>query len=71
MAFDDYASEHAKEVVFKAPQNISRLHIQILDPYGEEIELVGTNHSISIEILEIQNMTLYNSIRESLATHYY
>ena len=70
MAFDDYASEHAKEVVFKAPQNLSRLHIQILDPYGDQLELVGTNHSFSIEVLEIQNMTLYNSIRESLTTRY-
>lgn len=70
MAFDDYASEHAKEVVFKAPQNLSRLHIQILDPYGEQLELVGTNHSFSIEVLEIQNMSLYNSIRESLTTRY-
>lgn len=70
VAFDDYASDIAKEVVFKAPQNLSRLHIQILDPYGEEIELAGTNHSFALEILEIQNMTLYNSIRESLATQY-
>lgn len=70
MAFDDYASEHAKEVVFKSPQNLSRLHIQILDPYGEQLELVGTNHSFSIEVLEIQNMSLYNSIRESLTTRY-
>jgi len=70
MAFDDYASEHAKEVVFKAPQNISRLHVQILDPYGEQIVLVGTNHSFSIEVLEIVNMSLYNSIRESLTTRY-
>lgn len=70
MAFDDYASEHAKEVVFKAPQNLSRLHVQILDPYGEQIVLVGTNHSFSIEVLEIVNMSLYNSIRESLTTRY-
>jgi hypothetical protein len=70
VAFDDYASEHAKEVVFKAPQNISRLHIRIVDPYGDDIELVGTNHSFSLEILEILNLSLYNSIRESLATRY-
>ena len=70
MAFDDYSSEHAKEVVFKAPQNLSRLHIQLLDLYGNELELGGTNHSFSIEVLEIQNMSLYNSIRESLTTIY-
>jgi hypothetical protein len=70
MAFDDYASDIAKEIVFKSPQNISRLHVQILDLYGESIELVGTNHSFTLEVLEIQNMTLYNSIRESLALTY-
>lgn len=70
MAFDDYGSDIAKEIVFKSPQNISRLHVQILDVYGEKIELVGTNHSFTLEVLEIQNMTLYNSIRESLALTY-
>jgi len=70
MAFDDYSSELAKEVVFKSPQNLSRLHIQIVDLYGENIELVGTNHSFTLEVLEIQNMTLYNSVRESLTTKY-
>lgn len=64
MAFDDYASEHAKEVVFKAPQNISRLHVQIVDAYGNEIELDGTNHSFSLEVLEILNISLYESVRE-------
>jgi len=70
VAFDDYASKHAKEVVFKAPQNLSRLHIQVLDPYGDELALTGINHSFSIEVLEIQNMSLYNSIRESLSLKY-
>lgn len=70
MAFDDLASGHAKEVVFKAPQNISRLHIQFVNAYGEDIDLRGTNHSFTIEILEIQDSSLYDAVRETLYPGY-
>lgn len=71
MTFDDYASQHAKEVVFPAPQNISRLHIQVLDPYGEPIDMCSSNFSFSLEILEIRNSSLYNTILGSIGSHYF
>lgn len=70
MVYDDYASQHAKEVVFTAPQNLSRLHVQVLDAYGMEVDLCQANLSFSIEILEIKNSQLYNAVRESLAIQY-
>lgn len=71
MSFDDYSSQHAKEVVFPTPQNISRLHIQVLDPYGEPIDMCSSNFSFSLEVLEIRNSSLYSTILGSISTHYF
>jgi hypothetical protein len=70
MAYDDYSGEHAKEVVFPAPQNLSRLHIQILDAYGDPIDMCSANFSFSMEVLEIKNSTLYDTVRDSLGVVY-
>jgi hypothetical protein len=70
MAFDDYASQHAKEVVFPAPSDIARLQIQVLDPYGEIMDLCGAQWSMSLEVLEVRNLSLYNSLRDSLSVRY-
>ena len=70
MAYDDYSGQHAKEVVFPAPQNLSRLHIQVVDAYGSPIDMCSANFSFSMEVLEIKNSTLYNTIRDSMGTNY-
>jgi hypothetical protein len=70
MAFDDYASQHVKEVVFPSPVDLNRLRIQVLDPYGEVMDLCSSQISFSIEVLEVKNASLYNTIRDSLALHY-
>jgi hypothetical protein len=70
MAFDDYASQHVKEVVFPSPVDLNRLKIQVLDPYGEIMDLCSSQISFSIEVLEVKNASLYNTIRDSLALHY-
>jgi hypothetical protein len=67
MAFDDYASQHAKEVTFPTPQDLSRLHVQLLDAYGEPIDMGTTHLSFSIEVLEIMNLSLYNTVRDAFA----
>jgi hypothetical protein len=67
MSFDDYASQHAKEVVFPTPQDLSRLQVQLLDPYGEILQMGSTNVSFSIEVLEIMNLSLYNTVRDAFA----
>jgi len=68
--FDDYASRHIKEVVFPAPQDLTRLKVQMLDAYGELADLGNTNYSFSIEVMEIKNLSLYNTVRDSLAIRY-
>ena len=70
MAFDDYASQHAKEVVFPSPQDLTRFHVQVLDAYGDVMELCGSQISFSLEVLEVKNLTLYNTIRDSISIRY-
>jgi hypothetical protein len=70
VAFDDYAGQVLKEVVFFSPQDIPRLHVQVLDAYGELVDLCTAEFSIALEILEIQNMTLFDSMRNSIMMSY-
>ena len=70
MSFDDYASQHAKEYVFTNPVDLTRLHIQVLDPYGEVMDLCSAQWSFSVEVLEIKNLTMYNAIRDSIGVRY-
>jgi hypothetical protein len=68
MTFDDYASNHAKEVTFPAPTDLSRFEIQLLDPYGVNIDMRSSQFSFSLEVLEVRNLSLYNMIRDAFAT---
>lgn len=65
MSFDDYASQHAKEITFPNPQDLSRFQIQLLDPYGNNIDMCSSQVSFSIEVLEVRNLSLYNTIRDA------
>ena len=70
MVFDDYSSKHIKEVVFPGPVDLSRLRVRLLDAYGDPIDLCSSQYSFSIEVLEVKNMSLYNTIRDSLTLEY-
>jgi len=67
---DDYASQHIKEVVFPCPVDLSRLQIQILDMYGDVMDLCSSQFSFSIEVTEVKNSSLYNVIRDSITAQY-
>jgi hypothetical protein len=67
MNYDDYAGQHAKEVVFPSPVDLSRFRVQLLDPYGMPLQMLSTQISFSLEVLEVKNLTLYNTIRDSFA----
>jgi hypothetical protein len=67
MTFDDYAGQHAKEVVFPSPVDLSRLRVRVLDPYGEVVDMCSAQFSFSLEVLEIRNPLVYNAVRDSLA----
>jgi len=70
VAYDDYSTGLTKEVVFPAPQDLTRLHIQLFDPYGVVMDLGSSQFSLTLEVLEVRNSSLYNTIRDSLTLQY-
>lgn len=70
MAYDDYANKHIKEIVFPNPVDITRLRVKLLDAYGEVVDLCSAQFSFSMEVIEVKNLSLYNTIRDSLSLEY-
>lgn len=70
MTFDDYTSQHIKEVVFSAPRDLERFHVELVDAYGLEVDFCSGQFSFSLEVLEIQNPTLYDTVRNTLMLRY-
>lgn len=53
-----------KEYHFIQPVNLNRMDITIYDPYGNLIDMKGSNFSITLEIDEVLNQGLYDKLRE-------
>jgi hypothetical protein len=58
------------EVVFPTPINIGRINVQVVDRYGELVDLCGLPLSLSLEVLEVRNSSMYNMVRDGLAVAY-
>ncbi len=61
--YDDGGTLLANEIVFPSPVDLSVLNIQLLDAFGEVIDLCGMNFSFSLEITEVLNTRLYDFYR--------
>jgi hypothetical protein len=70
ISFDDYASQHIKEVVFPNPVDLIRFKIELVDPYGRSVDMCSSNISFSLEVLEVKNRTLYDTVRDSIMMRY-
>jgi hypothetical protein len=70
MSFDDYASQHIKEVVFHNPRDLTRFQVRVLDPWGDPVDLCSAEFSFSLELLEVKNQSLFNAMRDQMATKY-
>jgi hypothetical protein len=68
MNFDDYTGHHAKEVTFPNPYDLTKFKIQLVDPYGQYLQMDSAQISFSLEVLEVRNLSLYNMIRDAFAT---
>jgi hypothetical protein len=68
MNFDDYTGHHAKEVTFPNPYDLTKFKIQLVDPYGQHLQMDSAQISFSLEVLEVRNLSLYNMIRDAFAT---
>lgn len=61
--YDDGSSFISNEVIFPSPTDLSILNVQLLDPYGDIIDLCGMNFSFTLEITEVLNTKLYDFYR--------
>jgi len=68
--YDDYAGQLAKEIVFPNPVDLSRFKVQVVDPYGVPIQMMLSQLSFSLEVLEVRNLSLYNTLRDSFAAEW-
>lgn len=66
MVFDDNSNQHTKEVIFISPTNFENFEVQIFDPYGQEVDFQNANVSISMEIIEVLNISVFNNIRDGM-----
>jgi hypothetical protein len=51
-----------KEFIFSQPKDLTHIHVKILDAYNEIVDLQGLNFSFSLEVVEVINHALYNTL---------
>jgi len=60
----DQLNTTTKEYFFQQPTNVTQLRIRLLDTYGRELDLLGMNFSVTLELKEVVNHALYEKMRE-------
>ena len=63
--FDNGANTITKEYTFSQPANLTAFPVRLSDPYDQTIDLNGMEFSFTMEIKEILDSSLYESIRTS------
>jgi hypothetical protein len=61
---NNYSNSSTKEYVFHQPVNISRLEIRILDAYGNTLDLRSSNFSMTLELQEVNQSSVYEKLLE-------
>lgn len=61
---NNYTNSSTKEYVFHQPVNISRLEIRILDAYGNTLDLRSSNFSMTLELQEVNQSSVYEKLLE-------
>lgn len=60
----DQLNTTTKEYFFQQPSNVSQLRVRLLDAYGRELDLLGMNFSVTLELKEVINHALYEKMRD-------
>lgn len=61
--YDNGQNTLTKEYFLKQPTNIHTIPVRISDPYDQDIELNGLDFSFTLELTEVLNSGLYESMR--------
>jgi len=59
ITYDDNSNMVRKEFTFLAPVTMSQIKVKLLNPYGESINMLNTEWSVTLEITEIVNSKTY------------
>ena len=66
--FDDGYTVLSNTITFPRPMDISKVRVRLTDKYGVPIDLHNMNVSLSLEVVEVTNVQLYDSYRNYLWT---
>ena len=64
--FDDGYTVLSNTITFPRPVDLKQVRIKLMDPYGVPLELHNLNFSLSLEIIEVMNLQMYNHYRTYL-----
>ena len=65
VVYDDGSSFITKEYRYQQPVDFFMVHPQIVDTYGNTVDLNGKNYSFTLELEEITNVTAYKQYRDN------
>jgi hypothetical protein len=63
---DNGSNMITKEYTFPQPKDLTHVHIKVLDAYNEIVDIQGLNFSFSLEVVEVVNHALYNTLTEPI-----
>jgi hypothetical protein len=63
IVFSNNSNTVTTEYFFHQPTNIISIPVKIVDPYDETLDLLGLDISITLEIKEVLNSSLYETMR--------
>jgi len=61
---NNYSNSSTKEYKFHQPANIEKLEIRMLDAYGNTLDLRGAHFSMTIELQQVNNSSVYERLLE-------
>jgi hypothetical protein len=65
IVYDDGSSFITKEFRYQQPVDFFMIQPQIVDTYGEVVDLNGKNYSFTLELEEVINVTAYKQYRDN------
>lgn len=63
--FDDGGNMLRKENTFLAPVNIQSIRVRVVDPFGDTVNLLDMDWSLTLELYEVVNSRVYSAISET------
>lgn len=67
IAFDDNSNLLRKELTFLAPTSVPFFNIKLLNPFGEPVDMMCVDWSLTIEVTEVVNSKTYTALSNTYA----